>query len=59
MFWRLAWLDWLHRALAWALVGLIALHVAGVLFTSMRHRENLVAAMITGYKKPESTDDIS
>jgi cytochrome b len=58
MFWGMAWLEWLHRALAWALVGLIALHLAGVAFTSWRHRENLVAAMITGRKPPASADDI-
>jgi cytochrome b len=59
MFWGMAWLEWLHRALAWMLIGLIVLHVGGVLFTSRRHRENLVAAMITGYKKPPGGDDVS
>jgi cytochrome b len=51
-FWGLAWLESLHRSLAWALIGLIALHVAGVIFTGWRHRENLVAAMLTGRKRP-------
>jgi cytochrome b len=37
-----------HAGLAWTLLGLVALHVAGVLFTSARGRRNLVAAMITG-----------
>jgi cytochrome b len=50
-FWGLAWLEWTHRALAWSLVGLVALHVAGVVFSSLRHRENLIAAMLTGFKR--------
>ena len=50
-FWGLAWLEWTHRALAWSLVGLVALHVAGVVFSSLRHRENLVVAMLTGFKR--------
>ena len=50
-FWGLAWVDLLHRASAWAMVGLIVLHIAGVIFTSLRHRENLVASMLDGRKR--------
>lgn len=57
-FWGMAWLDQLHQALAWALLALIALHLAGVLFTSLRHRENLVAAMFSGDKPPPGVNDI-
>ncbi len=46
------WLDLTHQALAWAVVVLVALHLAGVVFTSRRHRENLVGAMLTGRKRP-------
>lgn len=46
-----AWLDRLHLVLAWAVVALVPLHLAGVAFTSLRHRENLVAAMLTGMKR--------
>ena len=49
-FWGMAWLEWLHLALAWTLVGLIVVHVAGVVFTSWRHRENLVGSMMHGHK---------
>jgi cytochrome b len=34
-------------------IGLIALHVLGVIAGSVAHRENLVAAMITGRKRVE------
>ncbi|AGU49002.1 putative cytochrome B561 [Variovorax paradoxus B4] len=57
MFWGLAWVEWLHRSLAWTLVALIALHLAGVAFTSWRHRENLVAAMFSGRKRPREPGD--
>jgi len=40
----------LHRVLAWGMVALVAVHVAGVVVESRVHRENLVAAMIHGRK---------
>jgi cytochrome b len=49
-FWGYGWLSTLHEVLAWSLVLLVILHVVGVIFTALRHRENLVAAMITGNK---------
>lgn len=54
-----AWPVRIHEALAWLLVGLIALHVAGVLLTSWHHRENLVAAMITGDTRSPGTGDMA
>ena len=49
-FWGDATVETWHVALAWTLLGLVLLHVAGVLFTSLRQRENLVAAMFSGNK---------
>lgn len=57
--WGYAWLAKLHAGLAEVLLGLIALHIGGVLITGWRHRENLVAAMIHGRKRPASGDDRS
>ncbi|MFT3813686.1 MAG: cytochrome b/b6 domain-containing protein [Acidovorax sp.] len=59
MFWGYGWLANLHKCLGWALLGLIALHVAGMLWTSWQHRENLVRAMVTGSKAPPAGDDVA
>lgn len=40
----------LHEMTAVAVLTLVLVHIAGVAFESWRHRENLVSAMITGYK---------
>ena len=53
LLWGYAWPVRVHEALSWLLVGLIALHVTGVLLTSWQHRENLVKAMLTGVKKAD------
>jgi cytochrome b len=50
-FWGADWVEDLHKGLVYATLGLIALHVAGVLVSSFAHRENLVKAMITGRKR--------
>jgi cytochrome b len=50
LLWGYAWPVRIHAGFAWLLVGLIALHVAGVLFTSWQHRENLIRAMFSGTK---------
>ena len=39
-----------HEWLAWILLAVIALHVAGAVASSLVHRENLVAAMVSGRK---------
>lgn len=43
-------LSALHDGLSDVLMALIAVHIAGVLHASWRHKENLVAAMFTGRK---------
>ena len=50
-FWGSKWVEVLHEGLAYATLVLIALHVAGAVFASIEHGENLVKAMITGRKR--------
>ncbi len=56
--WGYAWLDQLHATLAWGTLGLVVLHVAGVLHSSLAHRENLVAAMWHGRKRVAQPPDV-
>ena len=58
MFWGYGWLADLHAGLGWTLLGLVALHLSGVVFTSVKHRENLVRAMVTGRKPPAGPADV-
>jgi cytochrome b len=57
-FWGVAWLQETHHLLGDGLLVLGTLHVAGVAYTSLRHRENLVRAMITGRKPPPRPGDV-
>ena len=57
-FWGVAWVQDIHSFLADALVVLAVLHVSGVVHTSLRHRENLVRAMVTGRKLPPRPGDV-
>ena len=44
------WVEALHDGVSNALMGLVGLHVGGVIYTSWRHGENLVRAIFTGRK---------
>ena len=57
-FWGVEWIQELHEALANTLYAFVGLHLCGVFFTSWRHRENLVRAMLTGRKPAPQPGDI-
>jgi cytochrome b len=44
------WMEELHEAVANALLAVVIVHIGGVVVGSLLHRENLVRAMLTGYK---------
>ena len=56
--WGYGWLAALHAGLGWLVAALVATHLTGVVTTSWRHRENLVAAMFSGMKRAPQNDDI-
>ncbi len=43
-------LEELHEAVSYGMLAVVVLHIGGVLVSSALHRENLVRAMISGYK---------
>ncbi len=52
------WLAELHEGAANAMLGLVAVHIGAVIVSSLIHRENLVAAMLNGYKNGRAGDGI-
>jgi len=49
----------LHETFAWALLAVIVLHLAGLAWHTIRHRENISLSMVTGRKEGKAEDAIS
>jgi cytochrome b len=49
----------IHSLCANTMLVLVVLHVGGVLLASLRHSENLVKAMITGFKRSPQKGDVA
>jgi cytochrome b len=58
-YWGVEWVEDTHELLANGMLALIALHVLGVVTAGLRHRENLVRAMVTGRKRAPEPGDIA
>jgi cytochrome b len=58
-YWGEKWVEELHEGLTNCLIVLVALHIGGVIFSSWRHGENLVAAMVHGRKRAPDENDIA
>lgn len=52
------WLEEVHEAAANLMLLLVGIHLAGVVVSSWLHRENLVRAMLSGYKRGAPSDAI-
>jgi cytochrome b len=52
------WLEEFHEGAANAMLAVVLVHIAGVIASSLRHHENLVAGMLTGRKPGEAADGI-
>lgn len=54
-------MEGLHEVLSFAMLAVVVVHIAGVVVSSILHRENLVSAMITGTKEagPEAGEERS
>lgn len=57
--WGAAWAQHLHSVVAHGLLLLILLHLVGVAVASVRHRENLPRAMLTGDKRAPQARDVA
>lgn len=44
----------LHELFAWSMLALVIVHVSGVIVESAVHKENLIWAMLTGYKNADA-----
>lgn len=58
-FWGAEWVEETHELLANLLLIMVGVHVVGVISASLRHKENLVRAMISGRKRAPETSDIA
>ena len=57
-FWGVEWVETMHRILTNILLVFIGLHITGVIYSSIKGRENLVMSMIHGNKCSPTGDDI-
>ena len=57
-FWGVEWVEEMHEAMANLMLGMVAIHIAGVLYASYAHQENLMRSMFTGKKRAAGAGDV-
>jgi cytochrome b len=58
-FFGVAWVEELHATAGHVLLGLIGVHLFGVLATSWMHQENLVRSMLNGMKAADTPQEMA
>lgn len=58
-YWGVEWVETVHRWLTNFGLALVALHLTGVVVTSLHERENLVASMVHGTKREAGPGDMA
>jgi cytochrome b len=58
-YWGSEIVQHVHSALAHGLLALVVVHQGGVALASLRHRENLVRAIVVGVKRPAEPGDVA
>jgi hypothetical protein len=48
----------LHEVSSYLLMAVVAVHVVGVVWYSLRHKENITLSMLTGYKEASADEAI-
>ena len=54
----LNWYSEVHELMANLLIGIVVIHILGVIASSLLHKENLVRSMLTGLKQGATQDGI-
>lgn len=49
----------IHETLVYVMIAAVAIHIFGVLFHTIRHRENIATSMIHGYKEGNISESIN
>jgi cytochrome b len=48
----------LHEVLAWAMVAVVGAHVAGIVWHTVRHKDNIALSMVDGHKRGDPAQGI-
>jgi cytochrome b len=52
------WMEEVHDVLSYTMLGMVVVHILGVIVSGWAHHENLVFSMLSGYKRGKSEEAI-